>query len=368
MPPEVIATQLTTGAGPAPMYAASVAFGNSLSAYQNFISETTTNAERLTSSWSGAAIAPMQSRITDYLAAAQHHCAALADAGARTLQQAQIYNTALMSIVELPQIAANRTALAIAQSTNVFGQNSAELARLHAEYVQYTVQNNAAMSTYRAATEVNAQFSSLASVPPLAKASASCLGDRLGDPGPTQGPDVFSERVHPDPGPPDDHRRSSGPSGGFPSMSSIPPIGGLRSMTTGGIPNHSALSSSNALAGGSAGRPDSAPGAKPSLVRSERITSRNGISGASKKTGAFRYPVGWHSSGARAGAGALPGSTAGSRSPAATTRTSLLPTPSMNSFMGSPNGAAANRTGINSTPIPSSPSSGRSRRRRGMPT
>jgi PPE-repeat protein len=170
--PEVIATQLTAGAGAAPMLRAAEEFGYLSVAYQEVIDGVGACLQQLFSHWTGVGVPRISDKANRFLVDLQDHSAVLLDAAGRTQRQADAFTIAKNAIIPLPEITENRTELAVAELTNVFGQNSAEIARLQTAYIAYTAQNNAVMSAYEAATAANMGFQPLVPAAPIAAAGA----------------------------------------------------------------------------------------------------------------------------------------------------------------------------------------------------
>ncbi|MGV7406311.1 PPE domain-containing protein, partial [Mycobacterium kansasii] len=78
-------------------------------------------------------------------------------AAAQARMAVAAYETAISSVVPPPLIAANRVQLATLLARNVFGQNTAAIAAVEAEYAQMWAQDAAAMYAYAGSSANAAQ-------------------------------------------------------------------------------------------------------------------------------------------------------------------------------------------------------------------
>lgn len=148
-PPEINSGRLYAGPGPAPMLAAAAAWNSvaaelstAASLYQSVVAELTTGP------WQGpssVAMAATATSLVTWLSATSRHAEQTA---AQANSAAAAYEEALLSTVPPPVIAANRSLLMALVATNLFGQNTPEIAAAEAHYTQMWAQDAAAMYSY----------------------------------------------------------------------------------------------------------------------------------------------------------------------------------------------------------------------------
>ena len=151
LPPEVNSGRLYAGPGSAPMLAVATAWARVASetasaagVYQSVLTGL------LGEGWLGAAAGSMAAAVTPYVEWLNASAAIAEQAAARATAAAAAFEEAYWAIAPPPVIAANRSALVTLVATNVFGQNSAAIGALEAEYAQLWVQDAAAMYAYAA--------------------------------------------------------------------------------------------------------------------------------------------------------------------------------------------------------------------------
>ena len=148
-PPEINSGRMYTGPGSGPMLAAAQAWGaladelyTAASAYQSAVSELTSGA------WSGPSSTAMSAAAGSYV----EWLSATAARAEETATQAQAaaagYETAFAMTVPPPEIAANRSLLAVLVATNFFGQNTPAIAATEAQYAAMWAQDAVAMYVY----------------------------------------------------------------------------------------------------------------------------------------------------------------------------------------------------------------------------
>jgi PPE-repeat protein len=149
LPPEINSARMYSGAGSAPMLAASAAWSrlatemhSAAASYSSVVTNLTTG------SWRGPAAASMAAAAAPY-AAWMNTTAAQAE---QTAGQAQVamsaYESAFSMTVPPAEIAANRTQLASLLADNVLGQNAPAIAATEALYGEMWAQDAAAMYGY----------------------------------------------------------------------------------------------------------------------------------------------------------------------------------------------------------------------------
>jgi len=148
-PPEINSGRMYTGPGSGPMMAAAQAWGSladelytAASAYQSVVSELTSGA------WSGPSSTAMSAAGAAYV----EWLSATAAQAEETATQAQAaaagYEAAFAMTVPPPEIAANRSLLAVLVATNFLGINTPAIAATEAEYAEMWAQDAAAMYGY----------------------------------------------------------------------------------------------------------------------------------------------------------------------------------------------------------------------------
>ncbi|WP_409437719.1 PPE family protein [Mycobacterium sp. SMC-14] len=151
LPPEVNSGRLYAGPGSAPMLAVATAWARVASetasaagVYQSVLTGL------LGEGWLGQAAGSMAAAVTPYVEWLNASAELAEQAAARATAAAAAFEEAYSAIAPPPVIAANRSALVTLVATNVFGQNTAAIAALEAEYAQLWVQDAAAMYAYAA--------------------------------------------------------------------------------------------------------------------------------------------------------------------------------------------------------------------------
>jgi PPE-repeat protein len=155
-PPEINSGRMYAGPGSGPMLAAAQAWGSladelytAASAYQSVASELTSG------SWSGPSSAAMATAAGSYVAWLSATAAQAEETAAQARTAAAAHEAAFASTVPPPEIAANRSLLAVLVATNFLGMNTPAIAATEAQYAQMWAQDAAAMYAY-AATSASA--------------------------------------------------------------------------------------------------------------------------------------------------------------------------------------------------------------------
>lgn len=149
LPPEVTSARMYAGPGAGPMLAAAAAW-SLLAAELSSAARTYTSviAGLTGEGWSGPAAEAMAVAVAPYLA----WLGATAEQARQTASQAAAAASAFMeayaATVPPPMIVANRSELTSLAATNVFGQHSAAIAALEAEYGQMWTRDAGMMYTY----------------------------------------------------------------------------------------------------------------------------------------------------------------------------------------------------------------------------
>jgi PPE-repeat protein len=149
LPPEINSGRMYSGPGSAPMMAAAAAWdglaaelGSAAAGYASVITELTS------SPWLGPASAAMVASVTPYISWLSAAADQAEQSSAQARAAAAAYETAFVSTVPPPVIAANRVLLATLVATNFFGQNTPAVAATEAQYAEMWAQDAAAMYGY----------------------------------------------------------------------------------------------------------------------------------------------------------------------------------------------------------------------------
>ncbi|MBI2701251.1 hypothetical protein A9W98_31645 [Mycobacterium gordonae] len=148
-PPEINSGRMYTGPGPGPMLAAAQAWGSladelytTVNGFQSVVSELTEGA------WSGSSSAAMSAAAERYVQWLSATAAQAEETAAQARTASAAYEAAFAATVPPPEIAANRSLLAVLVATNFLGQNTAAIAATEALYAEMWAQDTAAMYTY----------------------------------------------------------------------------------------------------------------------------------------------------------------------------------------------------------------------------
>jgi PPE-repeat protein len=148
-PPEINSGRMYTGPGSGPMMAAAQAWGSladelytAASAYQSVVSELTSGA------WSGPSSASMTAAASSYVEWLSATAAQAEETAAQARAAAAGYEAAFAMTVPPPEIAANRSLLAVLVATNFLGQNTPAIAATEALYAEMWAQDALAMYGY----------------------------------------------------------------------------------------------------------------------------------------------------------------------------------------------------------------------------
>ena len=148
-PPEINSGRMYTGPGSGPMMAAAQAWGSladelytAASAYQSVVSELTSGA------WSGPSSTAMASASATYVEWLSATAAQAEETATQARAAAAGYEAAFAMTVPPPEIAANRSLLAVLVATNFLGINAPAIAATEAQYAEMWVQDAVAMYGY----------------------------------------------------------------------------------------------------------------------------------------------------------------------------------------------------------------------------
>ena len=148
-PPEINSGRMYTGPGSGPMLAAAQVWGSladelytAASGYQSVVSELTSG------SWSGPSSAAMGAAAGSYVEWLSATAAQAEETAAQARTAAAAYEAAFASTVPPPEIAANRSLLAVLVATNFLGTNTPAIAATEAQYAEMWAQDAVAMYGY----------------------------------------------------------------------------------------------------------------------------------------------------------------------------------------------------------------------------
>jgi PPE-repeat protein len=148
-PPEINSGRMYTGPGSGPMLAAAQAWGSladelytAAGGYQSVVSELSSG------SWSGPSSAAMTAAAGSYVEWLSATAAQAEVTAAQARAAAADYEAAFASTVPPPEIAANRSLLAVLVATNFLGMNTPAIAATEAQYAEMWAQDAVAMYGY----------------------------------------------------------------------------------------------------------------------------------------------------------------------------------------------------------------------------
>ena len=152
-PPEINSLRMYTGPGAAPMLTAAQAWQglaaelhSAASSYQSVVSGLTAGP------WLGPTSASMAAAAASYVAWLNATAAQAEATAAQAKAAASAYQTAFVSTVPPPIVAANRSLLTTLVATNIFGRNTQAIAANEAQYGEMWAQDTAAMYGYAASS------------------------------------------------------------------------------------------------------------------------------------------------------------------------------------------------------------------------
>ncbi|OBK29723.1 hypothetical protein A5634_17835 [Mycobacterium asiaticum] len=158
-PPEIISWQIYTGPGAGPMIAAATAWDALAAELQstaaNYGSVVTGLANE---TWTGPSSSAMAAAATPYVTWMSATAAQAKTAGDQAKAAVSAYEAVFAAVVPPAEIALNRSQLALLVATNIFGQNTAAIAALEAQYGEMWAQDTAAMFAYTASSAAAARL------------------------------------------------------------------------------------------------------------------------------------------------------------------------------------------------------------------
>ncbi|MEB3030775.1 PPE family protein [[Mycobacterium] nativiensis] len=164
-PPEIISGQMYSGPGADPLFAAAAAWSGLATELHATASSYAAVLAGLSGGWQGPAAAAMATAANPYVNWLSTTAAQVEQTAAQATAAGSAYESAFAGIVPPPAIAANRSQLASLVASNIFGQNSTEIAAVEAEYLRMWSQDVAAMLGYAGASASAANLTAFTAAP-----------------------------------------------------------------------------------------------------------------------------------------------------------------------------------------------------------
>ncbi|MEU0497954.1 PPE domain-containing protein [Mycobacterium sp. NPDC006124] len=166
-PPEVITGRLMSGAGAAPMTAASAEFVAAATAYEISIDRLTAMMAYLSASWQGPAAQAMQATVMRFIIVNRLLQAQIITSGARTAAQAAAFTEAYTTMAQMVEIVENRVTTATLHATNFLGMNTIPIGIKEGQYQGLWMRDIMVQTNYLAQTVANTSYDPFAKLPPL---------------------------------------------------------------------------------------------------------------------------------------------------------------------------------------------------------
>ncbi|KAA1249872.1 PPE family protein [Mycobacterium simiae] len=166
-PPEVITGRLMSGAGAAPMTAASAEFTAAAAAYELAIDRLTALLGYLSASWQGEAAMAMQRVVVRFIIANRLLQAQIITSAARTAAQAAAFTEAYTTMAQMAEIVENRVTTAVLHATNFLGMNTIPIGVKEGQYLEMWIRDVSVQANYLAQTMANTTFDPFAKLPPI---------------------------------------------------------------------------------------------------------------------------------------------------------------------------------------------------------
>ena len=173
IPPEITSARMFNGVGSGSLITAASSWNqvaaelnSAARGYQQTIT-TLSNDD-----WQGAASTAMADAAAPYLAWMTNTAAEAEQAASQARAAASAYDTALAATVPPPMIAANRAELTQLVPSNVFGQYTAAIAQLEAQYAEMWAQDATVMYNYAGQSAAAAKVTPFAAAPQITSPTA----------------------------------------------------------------------------------------------------------------------------------------------------------------------------------------------------
>lgn len=151
-PPEVITGRLMSGAGAAPMLAASAEFTASAVAFEVAIDRLTAQLGYLTANWQGESAIAMQRSVLRFIVWLRVLQAQLITIATRTGSQAAAFTEAYATMAQMVEIVENRVTTAVLHATNFLGMNTIPIGVKEGQYEAMWARDVAVQTKYLADT------------------------------------------------------------------------------------------------------------------------------------------------------------------------------------------------------------------------
>ena len=176
LPPEVNSLRMYSGPGSAPMSTAASAWNGLASELDSAATGYETVITTLhNDDWVGPASTSMADAVKPYVAWMRATAAQAEQAATKARMAVAAYEAAVAATVPPPLVAANRAELASLSSSNTFGQNTARIAIVEAQYGDMWAQDATAMYVYAAASSNASTVTPFASPPDTTSPAAEAL-------------------------------------------------------------------------------------------------------------------------------------------------------------------------------------------------
>ena len=143
LPPEINSAKIYTGPGAGSLVAAASAWSSFASELQAAAAGHRSVIEALTTGpWTGPASAKLVASVSPFINWLDLSAEEAAQAASQASAAANAYEAAFLASVPPPLIAANRSLLAEAVATNLFGQNTPVIGQLEAQYAEFWAQDS----------------------------------------------------------------------------------------------------------------------------------------------------------------------------------------------------------------------------------
>jgi PPE-repeat protein len=165
-PPEFNSGRMYSGPGAESLVTAATAWENLAAELQSAATAYSSVVSNLTGgAWVGPSSLAMAAAAAPYVAWMQQTAAQATKTAAQLTEAAAAYETAFAAHVPPPLIAANRELLTQLMATNLFGQNTAEIATTEAQYGEMWAQDGEAMDTYFASSATASELTPFTEAP-----------------------------------------------------------------------------------------------------------------------------------------------------------------------------------------------------------
>lgn len=167
-PPEITSGLMYLGPGAGPMIAAATAWDALAAELQSTAASYGLIVDGLANeSWMGPSSAAMTAAVAPYVSWMAATAAQAKAAAEQANAAVSAYEAAFAAVVPPPEIAINRSQLAMLVATNIFGQNTGAIATLEAQYGEMWAQDTAAMFTYTTTSAAAARLAPYSDPPQI---------------------------------------------------------------------------------------------------------------------------------------------------------------------------------------------------------